>query len=45
MVIKKHIIHNFYFYINKKINIQKTHKMKIKTKYQTNIFLLREGRE
>jgi len=42
---KKHIVHNFSFYIHKKINIQKTHKMKKKTKYQTYIFLSREGRE
>ena len=27
---KKHIVHNFSFYIHKKINIQKTHKMKKK---------------
>jgi len=27
MVIKKHIVHNFSFYIHKKINIQKTHKI------------------
>jgi len=27
-VMKKHIVHNFSFYIHKKINIQKTHKMK-----------------
>ena len=39
---KKYIVHNFYFYINKKIHIQKTYKMKKKTKYKTNIFLLRE---
>jgi len=43
MVMKKHIVHNFSFYIHKKINIQKTHKIK-KTKYQTNIFLSRERR-
>jgi len=35
MVMKKHIVHKFSFYIHKKINIQKTHKMKKKTKYQT----------
>jgi len=28
MIIKKHIIHNFTFYIHNKINIQKTHEMK-----------------
>jgi len=27
MIMKKHILHNF-FYIHKKINIQKIHKMK-----------------
>ena len=42
---KKHIVRNFSFYIHKKINIPKTYKMKKKTKYQTNIFLSREGRE
>jgi len=40
MVMKKLIVHNFYFYSHKKINKQKTYKMKKKkTKYQTNIFL------
>jgi len=29
MVMKKHMVHNF-FYIHNKINIQKTHKMKKK---------------
>jgi len=28
MVMKKHTVSNFSFYIYKKINIQKTHKMK-----------------
>jgi len=37
MVMKKHIVHNSSLCIHKKINIQKTHKMKNKTKYQTNI--------
>jgi len=37
---KTYSTYNFSFYIYKKINIQKTHKMKKKTKYQTNIFLL-----
>jgi len=39
MITRKPIIHNFSFYIHKKINIQKTQKMKKKTKYQTNIYL------
>jgi len=40
MVMKKHIVPiTFLFIFIKKINIQKTHKMKKKTKYQTNIFL------
>jgi len=30
MTMKKHILHNFSFYIHKKIKIQKTHKMKKK---------------
>jgi len=30
MIMKKHIVHNFSFYIDKKINIQKNHKMKKK---------------
>jgi len=46
MVMKKLIVHNFYFYSHKKINKQKNYKIKKKkTKYQTNIFLSREGRE
>jgi len=39
MVMKKYIVPNFSFYIYKKINIQKIHKMNKKTKNQTNIFL------
>ena len=36
---KKHIVYiTFLFIFIKKINIQKTHRMKKKTKYQTNIF-------
>jgi len=39
MVMKKHIVYiTFLFIFIKKINIQKTHRMKKKTKYQTNIF-------
>jgi len=29
---KKHIVHNFSFYIHKKINIQKTHEKKLNIK-------------
>jgi len=45
MIMKKHIVPNFSFHIYKKKNIQKTHKMKKKTKYQTNIFVSREMRK
>ena len=45
MVMKNHIMHNFSFYIHKKINIQNIPKMKEKTKYQINIFLSKERKE
>jgi len=45
MVMKKHVVPNFSFHIYKKINIQKTHKMKKKIKYQTINFRLREMRK
>jgi len=44
MVMKKHIVRNFSFYIHKKINIPKTYKMKKKTKYQTKIYNMRKER-
>jgi len=31
-IMKKYIVHDFYFYIHKKINIQKSHKKKLNIK-------------
>jgi len=42
---EKNIVYTSSFYIHKKINIQKYHKMKKINKYQTNIFLSRDKRK
>jgi len=45
MVMKKHIVHNFYFYIYEKINIQKYHKIKKKLNIKLIFFYIREMRK
>jgi len=52
---KKHIIHYFFFYVHKKKNIQKTHKIKImltiklvfhyQVRQESYLFLFKKGRE